>query len=124
MVADKNEALSLLEENLGEEIARKEEEFENDWKNFNSQKLEEQEGKLKAEYAEREARLASELKESRESAARAAAESAAALAAVRERGVAREAQLVAEAASEAEGAQARDRRPGGGPRGGEAGRVG
>ena len=67
MIADKNEALNMLEENLGEEIARKEEEFEVDWKNFAKVQLEEQEQKLKSEWSEREERQLREIREARAS---------------------------------------------------------
>ena len=99
MLADKDEALKMLEDNFEEEMARKDEENERNWKSFAASSVEEQSAKLKGEAEAREARLTDELKETRERAAAAAAEAAATLAAAMERSVAREQQLQSEAAA-------------------------
>ena len=66
MLADKDEALKMLEDNFEEEMARKDEENELNWKSFAASSVEEQSLKLKGEAEAREARLTDELKETRE----------------------------------------------------------
>ena len=55
MLADKDEALKMLEDNFEEEMARKDEENELNWKSFAASSVEEQSLKLKGEAEAREA---------------------------------------------------------------------
>ena len=96
MMHAKDEALNMLEDNFGDEIKRKEEEIAAEWAEIMQRKLEEQSHEHKQETKQRESVHLEQLREARETAAKASADSAATLAAVKERAAAREAQLQSE----------------------------
>ncbi len=87
---DKDEALKMLEDNFEEEMARKDEENEMNWKSFAASSVEEQGQKLKLEWDTREARLQDELRELRDKASVASTEWANTLAEVKDVSIARE----------------------------------
>ena len=90
MMHAKDEALNMLEDNFGDEIKRKEEEIAAEWAEIMQRKLEEQSHEHKQETKQRESVHLEQLREARETAAKASADSAATLAAVKERAAARE----------------------------------
>ena len=65
MLTDKDNSLKMLEDNFEEEMQRKDEENEMNWKSFAASSVEEQSLKLKAEWDKKEVKLTDELKELR-----------------------------------------------------------
>ena len=96
LAMDKDEALKMLEDNFEEEMARKDEENEMNWKSFAASSVEEQGQKLKLEWDTREARLQDELRELRDKASVASTEWANTLAEVKDVSIAREQRVAQE----------------------------